>query len=162
MLRQPPESTRTCPLSPAPTVCRAHPGCVHVDRFHTRPAKAIGMASGDAVIPSREQRGAFPDCPTLFAKRLTAAQDDVVDLRRIEIVSCLQRRQKVADKSQRLDRMKRTTRFAFGSWRADSIIYEGCVRHFISPNEHKSRTVFPAREPANTTSYPHPRSTKHT
>src|SRR3546814_13357880 len=75
-------------------------------------------------------------------------QDDVVDLRRIEIVSCLQRRQKVADKSQRLDRMKRTTRFAFGSGRADSIIYEGCVRHFISPNEPRSRTVFPASDPA--------------
>ena len=96
--------------------------------------EAIDLHARHLIAVTRRQRGGARNVAASLADRIDAAEDDVVDQLRVEMVAQAQRGERARRQPQRRDFMQRAVRLAASARRAHMVVDES-VGHGASPQK---------------------------
>ena len=103
------------------------------DRVQAGGTEAVELHAGHAVAITGDQRGRAGDIGASFADRIDAAQNHVVDQRRIQIVAVLDGAERLAGEIERGDLVQRAVGLAAAARGTDMIVNEGVGHDISSP-----------------------------
>ena len=103
-----------------------------IHRIEAGGAEAVDLHAGHAVAEARDQRGGARDVAARLADRIDAAEHDVVDHARFELVAVLDRAERLRREIERGHLVQGAVGLAASARRAHVIVDE-CVGHRRPP-----------------------------
>jgi hypothetical protein len=125
-----------------------------VHRVETRGAEAVDLHARHAVAIARGDGRGARDVAARLADRIDAAENHVVDQRRVELVAVLDRGKRLGGEIERGDLVQRSIRLAAPARRANVIVDEGVGHGTLLPID----TMLGKRRIGRGSAYPPPTS----
>ena len=129
--------TRLIDSTPPPMVMSCWPDITsrrgEIDRVEPRGAEAVDLHARHLVAVARDERRGARDVAARLADRIDAAEHDVVDQLRVELVAVLDRAERLRRQIERGHLVQRAVGLAAPARGADGVVDE-CVGHCSSPS----------------------------